>query len=113
VDIFIAPHFISVIIATQSNMESVIKSNTKDIKNIVTRLEEKLNDKIEEIRVLESKINKLEKDNMKMVRKLKLNEEDIEYLIKVNHPLEKAYRSLQRKYQMAADELDMRKKKTK
>ena len=94
-------------------MESVIKSNTKDMRNIVTRLEEKLKGKIEEIEVLERKIDKLEKDNKKMARKLMMNEEDIKYLMKVNHPLEKAYRSLQRKYQMAADELEMRKKKAK
>ena len=85
-------------------------NNTHNIKHIVTRLEESLNDKIEEIGVLEMKIHKLEKDNKKMARKLKMNEEDIEYLVKVNHPLEKAYRSLQRKYQKAEDELEMMKK---
>ena len=45
-----------------------------------------------------------------MERKLKLNEEDIEYLVKLNRPIEKAYRSLHKKYQLATDELDMLKK---
>ena len=93
-------------------MESVIKS-TMDMRNIVTRLEDKLKDKNEEIVVLESKIIKLEKENKMMGKNLKLNEEDIKYLVKVNHPLEKVYRSLQRKYQMAADELEVRNKKAK
>ena len=100
----------SVIIVRHRNMESVIKSNTKDMRNIVTRLEDKLKDKNEEIVVLERKIIKLEKENKMMGKNLKLNEEDIKYLVKVNHPLEKAYRSLQRKYQMAADELEVRNK---
>ena len=60
-------------------MESVIKSNTKDMRNIVTRLEENLNDNIEEIQVSERKIGLLEKDNKTMARKLQLYEEDIEY----------------------------------
>ena len=103
----------SVINPTHRNMESVIKSNTMDMRNIVTRLKDKLKDKTEEIFVLERKIEKLEKENKLMSRKLRMNEEDIKYLVKVNHPFEKAYRSLQRKYQMAADELEMRKKETK
>ena len=43
-------------------MESVIKS-TMDMRNIVTRLEDKLKDKSEEMLVLERKNEKLEKDN--------------------------------------------------
>ena len=83
------------------------------MRNIVTRLEDKLKDKNDEIVVLESKIIKLEKENKMMGKNLKLNEEDIKYLVKVNHPLEKAYRSLQRKYQMATDELEVRNNKAK
>ena len=92
-------------------MESVVKSKTMDMRNVVTRIEEKLKGKIEEIEVLEKKIDRLEKDNKMMARTLRMNEENIEYLIKVNHPLEKAYRSLQRKYQKAANELEMIRKK--
>ena len=63
--------------------------------------------------VLEKKVEKLEKNNRDMSIKLRMNEEDIDVLVEVNKPLEKAYKSLQRKYQVAAGHLEMRKKKEK
>ena len=147
------------------DMESVIKSNTKGMREIVTRLEKKVKEKNEEIEdmkkttektavknemlvkeiselkiqdivvfkltkalqqekkisektktqldalrisngVLERKIIKLEKDNKHMEGKLRINEEGLEYLVQANRPLEKAYKSLQRKYQIAADQVE-------
>ena len=159
---------VSVIIATLMDMESVIKSNTKGMKEIVTKLERALKDKNKEIDqlkklneklavndiklkkevssleikntediklkkafqmeknnaekmkthldalrisngVLEKKIEKLEKDNTVISRKLRMNAEDIDVLVEVNKPLEKAYKSLQRKYQVVVDQLEIRK----
>ena len=51
-----------------------------DMRNVVTRIEEKLKGKIEEIEVLEKKIDRLEKDNKMMARTLRMNEENNEYL---------------------------------
>ena len=163
---------VSVIIAKLMDMESVIKSNTKGMKEIVAKLEKDVKDKNKEIgqlkkmnetlvannnkmkkevssleiknteelklkkafqiekinaekmktqldairisnRVLVKKIEKLEKDIKDMDRKLRMNAEDIDFLVEVNKPLEKAYKSLQRKYQVAADQLEIRKREGK
>ena len=154
------------------DMESVIKSNTNGMREIVTKLEKAVKDKKKEIDqlkkinenitldnekmkkevsileikkteelklkkafqmekknaekmkthldalrisngVLEKKIEKLEKDNTVISRKLRMNAEDIDVLVEVNKPLEKAYKSLQRKYQVAADQLEIRKREEK
>ena len=105
------------------SMETVIRSNTKGMREIVTKLEttvKKKNEEIEEMKtqldtfkisndVLERKIEILEKANKQKERKLRMNEEDIKDLLHINKPLEKAYRSLQRKYQIATDELERKK----
>jgi hypothetical protein len=168
--IIVSVTFVSINIARLMDMESVIKSNTKGMREIVTKLEKavkdknkeidqlkKLNEKLavgnekmkkevsvieiqntEELKlkkafqmekrtaekmkthldairisngVLEKKIEKLEKNNRDMSKKLMMNEEDIDFLVEVNKPLEKAYKSLQRKYQVAVDQLELRKKK--
>ena len=153
------------------SMETVIRSNTKGMREIVTKLETTVKEKNKEIEemkkmsdkiivknekllkeiaalkiqdtdvfkltkalqqekkasdrmktqldalrisngVLGKKIETLEKDKKQMERKLRMNEEDIEDLVHINKPLEKAYRSLQRKYQVATNELEVVKKIT-
>ena len=88
------------------NMESVIKSNTNSISEIVTALENTVVEKNKEIKELREDNDNLKKENKALTRKVEKNEEDIEYLVELNKPLEKAYRSLQRKYQRTADMLD-------
>ena len=60
--------------------------------------------------VLERRVGKLEHDRNDLGRKIRMNEEDIDYLVEVNKPLEKAYKSLQRKYQITRDELERKEK---
>ena len=78
---------------------------------------EKIKTQFDAIRIsngfLEKKIEKLEKNNRDMSKKLRMNEEDIDVLVEVNKPLEKAYKSLQRKYQVAAGQLELWKEKEK
>ena len=63
--------------------------------------------------VLEKRIEKLEKDNKDMSSKLRMNEEDIDILVEMKKPLEKAYKSLQRKYQVVEDQLERGKREEK
>ena len=114
---------VSVTTVTIMSMETVIRSNTKGMKEIVTKLETTVKEKNKENEemktqldafkisndVLERKIEILEKTNKQKERKLRMNEEDIKDLMHINKPLEKAYRSLQRKYQIATDELERKK----
>ena len=149
------------------DMESVIKSNTKGMREIVTKLEKSIRDKnkqidqvkilnnklavdneklkkdvvaleiknTEELKlkkalqvekkmsekmktqlaalrisngVLEKKIGTLEKDRKVTETKLKMKEDEIEFIVEVSKPLEKAYKSLQRKYQIVEDQLQIK-----
>ena len=147
------------------DMESVIKSNTKDMREIVTILEKKIRDKNKEIEKMKMENNQLSLSNIKLKNdvssleiksteelklkkalqmekktsyklktqldalrisngvllrkvgefdndrkdfgnKIKRNEEEIEYIVDLNKALEKAYKSLQKKYQKTNDELE-------
>ena len=94
------------IVSIVMGMESVIKSNTISIREIVADLENTVMEKNKEIKELRERIKTVEKEKKKLERKVLENEEDIKYLVELNKPLEKAYRSLQRKYQRTADMLD-------
>ena len=100
---FVMQGSLTIIVSDIMTMEGVNKSSATGMKEIVTQL-------FTEIDKLRNSNMELDKENKMMERKLKINEEDIEYLVKLNKPLEKAYRSLQRKYQKATDELEMLKK---
>ena len=100
---FVMQGSLTIIVSDIMTTEGVNKSSATGMKEIVTQL-------YTEIDKLRNSNMELDKENKMMERKLKINEEDIEYLVKLNKPLEKAYRSLQRKYQKATDELDMLKK---
>ena len=99
-----------IIVSFVVDMEGVIKSNTKGMKEIVTQLYVEIDKLRDSNKDLDRKIEKLLKENKTMERQLRLNEEDIVYLVKLNKPLEKAYKSLQRKFQKATDELEIRRK---
>ena len=152
------------------DMESVIKSNTKDMREIVTILEKKIRDKNKEIEkmkmennqlslsniklkndvsaleiksteelklkkalqvekktsytlkiqldalrisngVLIRKVGELDNDRKDFENKIKRNEDEMEYIVDLNKALEKAYKSLQKKYQKKNDELERWKNK--
>ena len=154
-----------IIIHLVIGMENVIKSNTKDMREIVTILERNIRDKnkeIEKIRtqnnqlslrnvkldndisalkmknteelklkkalqiekkeseklktqlvalkmsneVLRRKVGEFDNDRKELDNKIKKNEEEIDYINDLNKALEKAYKSLQRKYQRKNDELE-------
>ena len=59
--------------------------------------------------VLLKRILILEKENKYLEIKLRLKDEEISDFLTYNKPLEKAYRSLQRKYQSASDRLERQK----
>ena len=58
------------------------------------------------IEVLQRKLIKLEKENKYLEIRLRLMEDEVEDFVTYNKPLEKAYKSLQRRYGMIVDRLD-------
>ena len=95
-----------IIVSVLVIMENIIKSNTSSMRDIVSTLESTLVDKHKEIIALQQSNQILKTKIEKLEREQKVKEEDIAYLVELNKPLEKAYRSLQRKYQRVVDRLD-------
>ena len=57
--------------------------------------------------VLQRRVASLEKENKFLEIKLRVKEEEVSDFVTYNKPLEKAYKSLQRRYVKVSDELDM------
>ena len=53
----------------------------------------------------------MDNDRKDFENKIKRNEEEMEYIVDLNKALEKAYKSLQKKYQKKNDELERWKNK--
>ena len=57
--------------------------------------------------VLQRRVASLEKEKKFLEIKLRVKEEEVADFVTYNKPLEKAYKSLQRRYVKVSDELDM------
>ena len=57
--------------------------------------------------VLQRRVASLEKENKFLEIKLRVKQEEVADFVTYNKPLEKAYKSLQRRYVKVSDELDM------
>ena len=57
--------------------------------------------------VLQRRVASLEKEKKFLEMKLRVKEEEVVDFVTYNKPLEKAYKSLQRRYVKVSDELDM------
>ena len=57
--------------------------------------------------VLQRRVASLEKENKFILIKLRIKEEEVADFVTYNKPLEKAYKSLQRRYVKVSDDLDI------
>ena len=87
-------------------MMKLEKSLKQERKNSV-----KINNKYEALKVanevLQRRVASLEKEKKFLEMKLRVKEEEVADFVTYNKPLEKAYKSLQRRYVKVSDELDL------